>query len=161
MAILGPGSSTTWRCGQGSVWKPRPRRKRLPKFSQLARDTASLKTQSLTLGSLRTTPALSMVLIGSLQILAIYVKHGTLGNMICPIQIYTARASTRPDDCVSLHSRLCHGTSTWWKSACPPPFRSPASSGPPRGDDLPTVAERKSVRATDSKGDSAISFREN
>lgn len=56
---------TTWRCGQGHGQKPRPWRKGLPKFSQLARETASLKTQSLTLDALLTTPELSMVLIWS------------------------------------------------------------------------------------------------
>lgn len=47
MDIWGPCSSTTWSQGQRHVQKPRPRRKRdLPKFTQLARETASLKLRA-------------------------------------------------------------------------------------------------------------------
>lgn len=78
-------------------------------------------------------------------------KRCTLGNTVCPIQIHTARAITSPN---TLHFpallQSCHRTPMWGKNASPPLFHDHASSGPHRWDDLSTVAERESVRATDS-----------
>lgn len=46
MAILGPGSSNTWSQGQGHVQKPGPGERDLAKFTQLARNTVSLKLRA-------------------------------------------------------------------------------------------------------------------